>query len=618
VASPDNPSTRRSWPLKAYVTLLFVLCLVAVTANVVYQRSIARRDALHAATQDAQFAAAIAAREVATEVDVTITTVRSTAATPGLSSAFGAASPCTLTFAPAAAFATGHLDVVAPDGSIACSSLTENATPSAANGYKGAPWLTSGKDTVAPFLDARTGKQVLAIASPIPGGGAVTAFFDLDGVGRGLVSMFGGPRHLEFVLTSADARLVVSRSLDPSRWSGVPLATTPFAGATAGDDHSDVQGTTRVYGGATVAGLGWHVFAGANHADALATARRLTNREVAVTGVGLVALLLALLVSYRRLVRPLRRLSAGVRAAADQAESVPLEVKGTAEIESLAENFSRLLGVEAERRSLEHRLHQTQRLESLGQLAGGIAHDFNNLLGAIINYAAFVAEETVDQPALHSDVHQIQLAAERATRLTKQLLVFGRRERLQIEDLDLGEVVFDISALLTRTIGDHISLEAHIDDDLPKVRADRGQLEQVLMNLAVNARDAMAGGGIMTIGTRAVELDTESARSQDDLQPGTFVELTVTDTGSGMSPEVISRAFEPFFSTKASGDGTGLGLATVYGIVADAGGSVRIESTEGAGTTVRVLLPAVDNPAGQEILAGVSGAEGNPTQGPAT
>jgi PAS domain S-box-containing protein len=249
---------------------------------------------------------------------------------------------------------------------------------------------------------------------------------------------------------------------------------------------------------------------------------------------------------------------------------------------------------EAERTILEDRLRQSERLESVGQLAGGIAHDFNNLLAAIINYAAFVAEETGDRPAVHADVQQIQAAAERAARLTKQLLTFARRDTIRRESLDINAIVAEIHRMLSRTIGEHILLRIEAAEALPAIRTDRGQIEQVLMNLAINARDAMPDGGTLTITTRLTELDEGYTSLHPDAVPGRHVELAVNDTGTGMSAEVADRIFEPFFTTKPRGEGTGLGLATVYGIVRDAGGSVSVHSEEGIGTTFRLYFPSAE------------------------
>ena len=261
------------------------------------------------------------------------------------------------------------------------------------------------------------------------------------------------------------------------------------------------------------------------------------------------------------------------------------------------------LRAQAERKRIEAQLHQSQRLESLGQLAGGVAHDFNNLLGVIINYTAFVAEVVAAaaerdggrwEPA-RRDIEQVQRAAERATQLTHQLLAFGRREVVQPRVINLNEVVQDIEEMLRRTLGEHVELITLPTADPWPVFADAGQLEQVLVNLAVNARDAMPGGGKLTIDTSNIHIQEDVTIERPGLKPGRHVNLRISDSGSGMSAETISRAFEPFFTTKRKGEGSGLGLATVYGIITQAGGHAEIYSDVGLGTTVSILLPAVDS-----------------------
>ncbi len=253
--------------------------------------------------------------------------------------------------------------------------------------------------------------------------------------------------------------------------------------------------------------------------------------------------------------------------------------------------------IEAERQALGERLRQSERLESLGQLAGGVAHDFNNLLGVILNYAAFVAEETAGNPAINADAEQIRTAAERGARLTRQLLIVGRREAIRPAVLDLNAIITDIHDLLSRSIGEQVELTVSPSSGLPAIRADRGQIDQVLLNLAVNARDAMPAGGTLHIATQVADLDEDYLRLHPDARQGRHVELTVTDTGTGIPPEIADRIFEPFFTTKPQGQGTGLGLATVYGIVTEAGGSLSVHSEPGTGTTFRLLFPAVDQPA---------------------
>jgi PAS domain S-box-containing protein len=264
---------------------------------------------------------------------------------------------------------------------------------------------------------------------------------------------------------------------------------------------------------------------------------------------------------------------------------------------SEAKESERRRDEELARANREMRIAQSRRLESLGQLAGGVAHDFNNLLGVILNYADFVADELEEGTAVHTDVKEIRKAAERATELTRQLLIFSRREAIKPAPVDLNEVVNDIERLLRRTLGEHIELVVRLSPDVPAVLADPGQVEQVLVNLAVNARDAMPDGGRLVIDTRVVELDRDFLQEHPDAVPGRYVRVTVEDSGTGMDPEVAARAFEPFFSTKRKGEGTGLGLATVYGIVTAAGGLISVYSEPGEGTVFRVHLPAVDSDA---------------------
>ncbi len=248
--------------------------------------------------------------------------------------------------------------------------------------------------------------------------------------------------------------------------------------------------------------------------------------------------------------------------------------------------------VEREREAQTAREAQASRLESLGQLAGGISHDFNNLLSVIINYAAFVADELPTDSPTQADVHEIRRAGERAAELTRQLLVFSRREVVRAEPLTLNDVVRDMERLLRRTLGEHIQLSTSFAPDLYVIVADPGQIEQVLVNLAINARDAMPSGGELHIETTNVDLDEEFALSHPDTTPGPHVRLTVADNGVGMRREVAERAFDPFFSTKPKGHGTGLGLATVYGIVKQAGGTIALYSEPGRGTVCKVHLPA--------------------------
>jgi signal transduction histidine kinase len=247
----------------------------------------------------------------------------------------------------------------------------------------------------------------------------------------------------------------------------------------------------------------------------------------------------------------------------------------------------------SEQRVLEDQLRQAQKMEAVGQLAGGVAHDFNNLLTAIVSSSELAAGELEENHPVREYLDEIQRATERAADLTRQLIAFSRRQVLRLETLDLAEVVLDCERMLRRVIREDVRLETHLEESAPPVRADRGQLGQILMNLVVNARDAMLGAGVLTIATGYREVDAATASTQRGLAPGAYTLLVVQDTGMGMDDAVRARIFEPFFTTKDPGKGTGLGLSTVYGIVKQVGGYIQVESAPGSGAKFTIHLPSI-------------------------
>jgi signal transduction histidine kinase/CheY-like chemotaxis protein len=268
-----------------------------------------------------------------------------------------------------------------------------------------------------------------------------------------------------------------------------------------------------------------------------------------------------------------------------------IEAMRTAEKEKDAMLADLLAGID-ERARLEDQLRHAQKMEAVGQLAGGIAHDFNNLLMVILGYSTFVAESLGEADPRVDSVHEISHAAERAAALTQQLLAFSRKEVVQPQTIDLNQAVPDLLKLLRRMLRESIEFDLELTPGVWSTNIDRSQLEQVIVNLAVNAGDAMAAGGTLRVATENRTVDEEEARLRAGLVPGDYVVLTVTDTGEGMEPGVAARAFEPFYTTKPRGSGTGLGLATVYGIVTQAGGDIDLWSEPGSGTTATVYLPA--------------------------
>jgi two-component system cell cycle sensor histidine kinase/response regulator CckA len=294
--------------------------------------------------------------------------------------------------------------------------------------------------------------------------------------------------------------------------------------------------------------------------------------------------------SVRDLEITYRTKSGEERIALDSAEAI--EIAGQECIIAILRDIT-------ERKFLEKQLRQTQKMEAVGLLSGGIAHDFNNLLGVIIGYSEILEQRLPQNDPLRKECGQIKKAGQSAASLTRQLLAFSRQQVLELKILDLNAIVLQVEKMLRRLIGEDIDLKATLGSALGCIKADQSQIEQVIMNLAVNARDAMPQGGRLMIETANVELDEDYARRHRPQKPGAYVLLTVADTGMGMDAETQNRIFEPFFTTKELGKGTGLGLSTVYGIVRQSGGHIWVYSELGQGTTFKIYLPRI----GQAIRA---------------
>jgi PAS domain S-box-containing protein len=719
----NSPSPTRSWPLQAdFVAIAVLVVLVALAAGAfVHVQSEA--DAKQTAVADASFAAGRAAKGISLSFDTFLAASAPTAASPSIGQIFASPAACNLSYAPIAAFDTGHIDILRLDGSVVCSSLKT----AHAEAYAGATWLgTTAPVIVAPITDAANGNQVAVYAYPIAGKGFLAWFLDLKPLGPKLASEYGSGAHqLEFLVTSSDGSAVVTRSIDSGLWTGAKVGGTPFAQSSGFPERNDVTGTARWYGQAVVNVAGWKVYVGADKAAALADAARLQMQQFEIVAVGLLAVLVGLMVVYRRVVHPIEQLRASVRSSRGLESPEPVPTGGPAEVADLGEDINALIASlkhewaaresaqqnylrlfegsplptlfvdpitdkfleandaaaeafgysrqelthlaiadlfvpkdgddEAEvtaarsrkqnlrfgpitlrkkdgalmrvlvttyevlyggrparismvedvtqREKLERQLNQSQRLESLGQLAGGVAHDFNNLLGVIVNFAIFAKEKVLasgngsPSPALLlavKDMDRVVRAGESAARLTHQLLAFARREVVRPQSIDVNLVVAELEPLVSRTLGEHIEFITSPGKDIWPALMDPGQLEQVLTNLAVNARDAMPKGGKLTIDCENVNVDSTYSAGRPGLKPGRYVRIRVTDTGTGMDSATLQRVFEPFFTTKPKGHGTGLGLATVYGIVNQAGGDVSIYSELGVGTRAHVLLPASD------------------------
>jgi PAS domain S-box-containing protein len=289
---------------------------------------------------------------------------------------------------------------------------------------------------------------------------------------------------------------------------------------------------------------------------------------------------------------PIRR-SDGTEAVADVLLA-PIDLRGRRCLLVVFRDMTERRREERERERLQAELYQAQRMESIGVLAGGVAHDFNNLLSVILGYVGLAIDSEDTSATTREDLVEVKKAGERSAELTRQLLAFGRKQVLQRVPIDLNHIALGVEKMLRRIIGEDITLSFELGDALWIVRADPGQVEQIVMNLAVNARDAMPHGGTLRITTENIEIDRALSARHPELAPGSYVRFTISDTGHGIDADTLGRIFEPFFTTKARDKGTGLGLSTVYGIVKQSEGYVFCESEVGRGTAFRVYLPRVE------------------------
>jgi signal transduction histidine kinase/ActR/RegA family two-component response regulator len=505
---------------------------------------------------------------------------------------------CTLTFAGADALPRGHIEVLSPDGVPVCSSRPQTGGR-APSGYAGASWLARARREAlfeVPVRDRATGRSVLLATAPVGGHAIVAAFVELQPIAASLAALYGGGRPAEFLITTADGREAISRSVRPARWAGASIRPSALPPPDGGD-RRDLDGTARVYDSARVPGLGWRVYVGEERAAALAAGASLRDREYWILLAGVLAVVLAALAIYRRVAVPMKRLATAVRANDPQVATSQVPVAGPTEVAALGSDVNDLIAAFSreleQRRELQQQLRHAQKMDALGRVVAGVAHDFNNLVTVIGGFTALILRSAGGDQSVRRHAEEAARAAEGARVLIRQLLVFSRKDEIAPAPLDLNVVVGEMRAMLARVIGGRIELVARLAPTPVVVAADRGQLEQVLMNLSVNARDAMPEGGRLTLQTEQGALAGPAA-SASGLAAGTYASVRVSVTGVGMDATTMERLFEPFFTTKESGKGTGLGLATCYGIVSHLGGKIDVASRPGRGSVFTVYLPLID------------------------
>jgi signal transduction histidine kinase/flagellar basal body-associated protein FliL len=581
----QGSSGRPSWSVRAYLVLIVVAACILLVVFGGISTVLGFQDAKDKALESAAMEAGLIAEDITTAITAARTTVAQTVASPALAQGLDApAENCNL------ASGTSGIDLhlLVPSGEVFCSSVEgAGGRFSYADVDFEITGSTDGVGITEPFVDPVASDRAVAMTAPVTDesgaeAGSFVAVVHLDAFTQSLKTVTSARRSMEITLVHESSDEILSSS-EVAGQGGRSVAGTAFeeVGRSAAEG---LDGTSRLYGSALVGDAGWRVVVGLDEAEAMALARSALTRRI-VFGLAMLALLL-LIVSliYRRIARPLRTLSRGIRNAGESPMPAPIEPDGPAEIVHLTEEFNAMLSA---RTQYEDRLVEAQKMEAVGQLAGGIAHDFNNLLSAVISYGHLLADQLAGDPRAE-DAHQIVGAAERGTELVKRLLTFSRRESGEPRVVSIPTAVGEAAKLLRQMIREDIVLDFQLDPDCWNVLIDPVEFDQVLVNLVVNARDAMPKGGRITVAAanRTVE-DTQ----QPGPPAGDYVILTVEDTGEGIDPAIRDRIFEPFFSTKPEERGSGLGLAVVYGVVKKAGGSLNVTSKQGEGTVFSIVLP---------------------------
>ena len=453
--------------------------------------------------------------------------------------------------------------------------------------YAGSPWFLP---FISPIIDPSSGRVRAMV-----GAGVLLDSLEAMRVARALP-----PGSILSVIDSADR--IVLRSRDADSWIGKvfpqeprrPLNRVLLPWGTL--VLSSIDSVERLFGAQTVARMPWRVYVGIPAEYVFGPSRTQFTQDVLL---GLLLSFTVVMLGYwtvARFVSPIESLTRDARAISTGDMARRSAIDSNDEVGTLARTFNTMADAIVERNSAlaasQEQLRHAQKLEALGSFAGGVAHDFNNYLSAIIVHSEMALADLPDASPVRCDVEGVLESAQRAAELTRQILIFSRQQAMTPQLLDPNDVITGIERIVARLLGEAITLTLSLEPPVGVMRADRGQIEQVLMNLAANARDAMPRGGRFHLTTSAFDLTDRDPRAPS-LVAGRYIRISASDTGTGISPETRERMFEPFFTTKDRGRGTGLGLALAYGILQQSGGAIHVDSTEGHGTTFHVYLPLV-------------------------
>ena len=510
---------------------------------------------------------------------------------------------------------TGIL-TIKPDGSLFCDSLRTNRTLDLRDReYFKQALVANGVVTLQPVFGRLTGISVLQIAYPVRSESGELKFILLASFNLQKFADYHDKRlSNEIGILLADKKGIVLAAPDGMNWTepaGASIANSElfrFAAELDGQplrEVTDRDGQTQVWAVARSPlgrDAGLHIMVGRSKDRLVAAANRRLYEDLAILAVASLLLFagvwLLATMSVGRQVRRLATMATKLGLGDLSARIAPPHPGGELGglmtlLNGTAESLERQ---RADIDELNQKLSQSQKMEAMGQLTGGVAHDFNNLLTVILGNAEHLAERLAANKELHKIAEDIATAAERGSDLTRSLLAFARKQPLMPRDIDIGQKILGMEQLLRRTLGEHVECEFRIDPGLWRASVDPGQLASALLNLVLNARDAMPSGGMLTVKVQNISLGEADVDVDGQARPGDYIMVAVTDTGTGMTAEVASRAFEPFFTTKDVGKGTGLGLSMVYGFAQQSGGSMQIRSEPGQGTAVKLFFPRVGAP----------------------